>query len=121
MELWEEYLQRHGMPIIRPQEPFLQESTFYIPATPPLEHRAWAFFLMNNSYLIANHSYELEDQINDWCDSLLIIRENTMPNINEQRNIIFGHLPSLENLWNSWSHNLERFTSLRSLPNVQIQ
>lgn len=118
MELWLEYLQRHGMPIIRPQEPFLEEATFsfYIPASPPVEHRVWAFFLMNNSHIIANYSYELEDQINQWCDELLVVTRHSMPTLNEQRRIVFSHIPYLERLWDSWQNHTHLFTSLAVAP-----
>jgi hypothetical protein len=118
MELWIEYLQRHGLPIIRPQEPFLETFSVYVPPRPPVEHRVWAFFLMNNSYLIADQSYDLEDRINQWCDELLVITQTTMPTLTEQRDIVFGQCPSLERLWNSWQRQSHLFTSSLTARNV---
>lgn len=103
-ELWEEYLIRHGLPVVKPFEPFVEEISFqtYIPENPPIEHRMWIFFLMSNSQLISN--YQLENLYNFY-----ISQEDIIPSISEQQSVLFRKIPYLEVLWNNWQSGLSRY------------
>jgi len=115
MELWVEYLLRHGMPIVRPpdQEPFLESApSFYIPRTPPVDHRVWAFFILNNIHVIAQYSIMLEAHCNVWTEGLLVPPPlNPIPTISEQQQLVFRRIPFLRDLWSHWLDNREFFTS----------
>jgi len=105
MEIWVEYLFRHGLPIVRPFAPFEEKQNpfdMYVPSSPPMEQQIWAFFLYYNRQIISNYSQELETAIREWNEATLLFPQENLPTFNEQQSILFEHLPLLQELWTIW-------------------
>ncbi len=108
MELWEEYLMRHKMPVVRPYVSFFKVPDIYIRPHPPYEQRVWIYFLHHHRRYIRQISEELDDISREWNVYL------GRPPFGEQREIIFGVVPYMETLWAHWQD--ESFNSLEFLP-----
>jgi hypothetical protein len=115
IELWFEYLLRHGMPVVRPAEgePFIEVSTtFYIPRTPPVDDRVWAFFILNHLHVIAQFSLNLEHHCHVWTEGLLNPPPaSPIPPLREQQSVVFRRVPYLERLWSIFQDQSDLFTS----------
>ena len=111
MEIWIEYFKRHGIPIVRPYEPFQNNFTphIYVREAPLLEHRVWSQFIVNNRELITNNNPSLESLIQEWH----LLHARTPP-VREQLSILFSSVPGLERMWNSYSLNTNRVPVIRN-------
>jgi hypothetical protein len=109
MELWVEYLMRHGLPIVRPYPPFLEEKSFNIIVrdNPSYEQRVWSYFLIRHREEINNHSLMLGNIAKIWER---IILGHLGPTVGEQREILFHEIPTLESLWNNWENHSITFS-----------
>ena len=92
MQLWEEYLIRHRMPIVNPYKVvFESDFSIIIRNRPSSEERIWNYFLTHHQIQIFN----------------------VLEMIDQQRSL-FARFPVLEMLWSGWQDN--SFPNLSNVP-----
>lgn len=122
MQLYLEYLRRHGLAEPDPEINITVRST-------PSHYQLWSFFLHFHRPMIQGVSDEFENICSIWTRGWRIPpmekRVTGTPTMAEQKEIVFSVLPHLSLIWRKWTeliemHECERLFQIRDIENMNL-